>query len=79
MQIVLLTEPGLLPCTTLQDEVTSDEEIVKLLLDAGADPYLENEMGVNVFNICEMSGPFPNVMRLLNNEDYSSTAVSVSD
>lgn len=56
-----------------------DEEIVKLLLDAGADPYLENEMGVNVFKICEMSGPFPSVMKLLNNEDYSSTAVSVSE
>ena len=30
-----------------------DAEIVKVLLDAGADPYLKNEMGLNAFDICE--------------------------
>ena len=43
-----------------------DVEIVTLLLEAGADPYLENEMGLNSFDITEKFGPFPNVMRVLN-------------
>ena len=34
-----------------------DVEIVKILLEAGADPYIENEMGVNAFEICENFGP----------------------
>ena len=43
-----------------------DVEIVTLLLEAGADPYLENEMGLNSFDITEKFGPFPSVMRVLN-------------
>ena len=42
-----------------------DVEIVKLLLEAGADPHLENEMGLNSFDISEKFGPFPSVKRAL--------------
>ena len=35
-----------------------DVEIVTLLLEAGADPYIENEMGLNSFDISEKFGPF---------------------
>merc|ERR1711871_307610 len=30
-----------------------DVEIVTLLLEAGADPYIENDLGMDVFEICE--------------------------
>ena len=46
-------------------------EIVTLLLEAGADPYLENEMGLNSFDITEKFGPFPSVMRVLNKSKNS--------
>jgi ankyrin repeat protein len=42
-----------------------DVEIVKLLLEAGADPYVENDLGVNAFEICNTFGPFPTVMKAL--------------
>jgi len=42
-----------------------DVEIVKLLLEAGADPYVENDLGMNAFEICEKSGPFPSVTKAL--------------
>jgi len=42
-----------------------DVEIVKLLLEAGADPYLTNNMGLNAFEICEKFGPFPRVTKAL--------------
>ena len=42
-----------------------DVEIVALLLEAGADPYIENEMGVNAFEICENFGPFLSVRKVL--------------
>jgi len=42
-----------------------DVEIVKLLLDAGADPYIENALGMNAFGTCEKCGPFPSVMKVL--------------
>ena len=38
-----------------------DTEIVKLLLEAGADPFIENEMGLDAFELCEKFGPFPRV------------------
>ena len=34
-------------------------------LKAGADPYLENEMGLNSFDISKKFGPFPSVRRAL--------------
>ena len=43
-----------------------DEEIATFLLEAGADPYIENEMGLNSFDITRNHGPFPSVMRVLN-------------
>ena len=46
-----------------------DVEIVKLLLEAGADPYIENEMGLNSFEMCEKAGPFPSVAKALNEND----------
>ena len=42
-----------------------DVEIVTLLLEAGADPYIENEMGLNSFDISEKFGPFPSVRKVL--------------
>ena len=42
-----------------------DVEIVKLLLEHGADPYIENEMGLNSFDISDKFGPFPSVLRAL--------------
>ena len=42
-----------------------DVEIVTLLLEAGADPYIKNEMGLNSFDICEKFGPFPSVRKVL--------------
>ena len=43
-----------------------DVEIVKILLENGADPYIENDLGMNAFDICEEAGPFPSVRRALN-------------
>ena len=40
-----------------------DVEIVKILLENGADPYVENDLGMNAFDICEKAGPFPSVQR----------------
>ena len=45
--------------------VRGDVEIVKLLLEAGADPYIENDLGMNAFEICDKFGPFPSVMKAL--------------
>ena len=42
-----------------------DVEIVDLLLKHGADPYIENEMGLNSFDITKKSGPFPSVTKAL--------------
>ena len=39
-----------------------DTEIVKILLEAGADPYIDSEMGLNSFEICAKHGPFPKVL-----------------
>ena len=43
-----------------------DVEIVKILLDNGADPYVENSLGMNAFHICNEFGPYPRVMDLLS-------------
>ncbi len=42
-----------------------DVEIVKILLENGADPYVENDLGMNAFEICDKSGPFPSVSQTL--------------
>ena len=42
-----------------------DVEIVELFLENGADPYVENDLGMNAFKICDMSGPFPSVRKAL--------------
>ena len=42
-----------------------DVEIVQILLENGADPYIENDLGMNAFDMCDTSGPFPSVRRAL--------------
>ena len=42
-----------------------DVEIVKILLENGADPFVENDLGMNAFDICEKAGPFPSVSKVL--------------
>ena len=42
-----------------------DVEIVKVLLENGADPYVENDLGMNAFDIGNNAGPFPSVNRAL--------------
>ena len=42
-----------------------DVEIVKILLENGADPYVVNDLGMNAFDICNKAGPFPSVNRAL--------------
>ena len=42
-----------------------DIEIVKILLENGADPYVENDLGMNAFSICDRFGPFPSVKEVL--------------
>ena len=42
-----------------------DVEIVKLLLEAGANPNIENDLGMNAFEICKKFGPFPSVTKVL--------------
>ncbi len=44
---------------------TGDVEIVKILLENGADPYVENDLGMNAFDCCDKAGPFPSVKRAL--------------
>ena len=52
--------------TALNDAaMRGDVEIVKILLENGADPYVENDLGMNAFDICKISGPFPSVQRAL--------------
>ena len=43
-----------------------DVEIVKILLENGADPYIENDLGMNAFDMCDEAGPFPSVYRVLH-------------
>ena len=45
--------------------IRGDAEIVKILLEAGANPYVENDLGMNAFEICEKFGPFPRVLKTL--------------
>ena len=42
-----------------------DVEIVKILLEYGADPYVENDLGMNAFEVCDEAGPFPSVRNAL--------------
>ncbi len=45
--------------------IRGDVEIVKILLENGADPYIENDLGMNAFDLCKDAGPFPSVYRAL--------------
>ncbi len=62
--------------TALNNAVTrGDVEIVQILLENGADPYIENDLGMNAFDICDKSGPFPNVRKVLLQQTGSSCAL----
>ena len=52
-----------------QAVIRGDIEIVKILLDHGADPYIENDVGMNAFDVCERFGPFPRISALLERYD----------
>ena len=55
-----------------QAVMRGDVEIVKILLENGADPYIENDLRMNAFDMCNNAGPFPTVYRTLQehlNED----------
>ena len=54
-----------------------DVEIVKILLEYGADPYVENDLGMNVFKICDMVGPFPSVRNVL--EEHTAEEIKSSE
>ena len=42
-----------------------DVEIVKILLENGANPFVKNDLGMNTFKICGRCGPYRNVMEVL--------------
>ena len=42
-----------------------DVEIVKILLENGASPFVENDLGMNAFEICDRCGPYPSVKNIL--------------
>ena len=42
-----------------------DVEIVKILLENGANPFVQNDLGMNAFEICDRCGPYPSVKSIL--------------
>ena len=38
-----------------------DLEIVNILLESGADPFIKNDLDMNAFDLCEKLGPFPQI------------------
>ncbi len=42
-----------------------DIEIVSILLENGADPWVEDDLGMNAFDTCEKYGPFPRIKSVL--------------
>ena len=64
----LMYAMSLLPGTTALNfaVMRGDVEIVKILLENGADPYIENDLGMNAFDFCDEAGPFPSVHRALH-------------
>ena len=67
------SKTGLMAFLAVESETTAlnravmrgDIEIVKILLENGADPYIENDLGMNAFDTCKDAGPFPSVQRVL--------------
>ena len=55
---------GVVETGVLAAGVSLDEED-EILLENGADPYIENDLGMNAFDVCNSAGPFPSVYRAL--------------
>ena len=68
-----MSKTGLMESLAIHSGITAlnlavmrgDVEIVKILLENGADPYVENDLGMNAFELSEKAGPFPSVRRVL--------------
>ncbi len=45
--------------------IRGDVEIVKILLENGANPFVENDLAMNAFEICDRCGPYPSVKKVL--------------
>ena len=68
-----MSKTGLMESLAIHSGITAlnlavmrgDVEIVKILLENGADPYVENDLGMNAFDICNKAGPFPSVNHAL--------------
>ena len=50
-----------------------DMEIVKVLMEYGADPYVTTDLGVDVVDYCDRRGPFPKVRIVLEGLESSSS------
>ena len=70
-----ISKTGLMEYLAMESGMTSlhcaarrgDVEIVEMLLENGADSYVENDLDMNAFQVCEKFGPFPQVMSVLHN------------
>eukprot|EP00938_MAST-03A_sp_MAST-3A-sp1_P003520 g3520.t1 len=68
-----MSKTGLMESLAIHSGITAlnlavmrgDVEIVKILLENGADPYVENDLGMNAFDICNKAGPFQSVRNAL--------------
>jgi len=47
-----------------------DADIVRLLIQNGANPHIRTKLGHDAFDYCNMHGPFPLVMKELQSADY---------
>ena len=52
-----------------------DVEIVKLLMEYGADPMVTTDQGIDVLTYCDIRGPFPKVAAVLLGEEESEEEV----
>ena len=50
-----------------------DLEVVKLLLRHGANPYVQNDLGMDAFKVCMEYGPFPKIHKAMWNSNCTSS------